>query len=156
MAVWVHQGVGSSAVQPWRPPGAGGRMVQNGIKIGTTIDKKHVHFWNWFRVSFFDFGVHFRVHFGTSQIGSREAKMGPRRPSKASKDRKYCICNNLKNIRFSSFLVVKGHPKQLWSGQKGFQEAPVELQDLKKTVFENGPDFLNVLDRLWSYFWGPF
>ena len=68
---------------------------------------------------------------------------------------KTCICKNLKKpIGMFKVFGFQGRPRQPRKAQGGPQEAPEELQNLKKQGSKNGPNFYNLLDQFRGPFWG--
>ena len=72
--------------------------------------------------------------------GPRRGQDEPRRAVKSFKEQKICIFKNIgKPLVFSRFSGSKGLPREPQEAQEGSQEAPKELQNLKKTASKNGP-----------------
>ena len=83
----------------------------------------------------FIFGTGFELVFVCFWDRIKRAQDGPKKTIKSLKGPKILLLQKpQQTIGFSKVLEVKGHSKQPWRGQKGSQEAPVELQDLKKGV----------------------
>jgi hypothetical protein len=65
--------------------------------------------------------------------------MSPRGPSRAPKSQKAASSKTLKNNWFFKVFGVQRPPREPQEAQEGSQEAPKELQNLKKKGSKNGP-----------------
>ena len=82
--------------------------------------------------------------------------MGSREPLRASKTPKSAFAKTLKNLQFFKVFGVQGWLRQPQKAQEGSQEAPKELQNLKKKVSKNGPHNYGVFDQFLGHFGGHF
>ena len=102
------------------------------------------------------------------------AKMGSREPLRASKTPKSAFAKTLKNLQFFKVFGVQGCLRQPQKAQEGSQEAPKELQNLKKKDPKMDPEIIVFLtsfgailgailgpelaakgDQKWDHFWNP-
>ena len=100
------------------------------------------------------FGGHFGGHLG-ARSAQEGAKMGSREPSRASKTHKSAFAKTLKNLQFFKVFGVQGCLRQPQKAHEGSQEAPKELQNLKKKS-KNGPRIYVLFDQFWGNFGGHF
>jgi hypothetical protein len=82
--------------------------------------------------------------------------MGSREPLRASKTPKSAFAKTLKNLQFFKVFGVQGCLRQPQKAHEGSQEAPKELQNLKKQGSKNGPQHYCVFDKFWGHFGGNF
>jgi hypothetical protein len=82
--------------------------------------------------------------------------MGSREPLRASKTPKSAFAKTLKNLQFFKVFGVQGCLRQPQKAHEGSQEAPKELQNLKKKGSKNGPQNYCVFDQVLGDFWGHF
>jgi hypothetical protein len=78
--------------------------------------------------------------------------MGSREPSRASKTPKSAFAKTLKNLQFFKVFGVQGCLRQPQKAQEGSQEAPKELQNLKKKGSKNGPQNYCFFDQFRGHF----
>ena len=154
-AIWGH-------LEPsWKP-----ELLKQLRLPGTAATDRHLgQFWgpklayiSLFGGSFFGpvFGPflgNFGGHFG-ARSAQEGAKMGSREPLRASKTPKSAFAKTLKNLQFFNILGVQGCLRQPQKSQEGSQEAPKELQNLKKKGSTNGPQNYQLLDQFWNHFGG--
>ena len=122
-----------------------------GAKISHLFRFVGVVFWTLFG----EFLDHLWGHFGVffwDQIGPIEGKMSPKRPVKRFKILKTCIYENLKKHVCFKLFGVHGRPRQSLKSQEGSQEAPEELQNLRKKRSKNRPTFYYFVDQFWNHF----
>jgi len=80
--------------------------------------------------------------------------MSPRGPPRALKTENPAFAKTLKNLWFFKVFGVQRPPKRASRGPKGSQEAPKELQNLKKKGSKNALQNKEFLDQFWSNFGG--
>jgi hypothetical protein len=74
--------------------------------------------------------------------------MDPRGPSRPLKYQEPAFAKTSKNLQFFKVFVVQGRPRQPLKAQEGSQEAPEELQKLKK----RDPKMVPKISNFWTNF----
>jgi len=88
------------------------------------------------------FGATFGAMLGTilGQIWERRSHDGSKRSIKSCQGQRTNISKDLKTpLVFFNIFVVLGHPRQPQKAQDGSQEAPKELQNVKKDIQKSSP-----------------
>ena len=107
-----------------------------------------VIFWTTFWSLFGPLLESFWTQFG-NMSAQEGGKMSPRGSSRASKSQKVASSKTLKNIWFFKVFGVQRSPKEPQEVQEGSQEAPKELQHLKRMGSSSWPepDFIDSLSK---------